>query len=163
MLEMSDLKASIVLQALVSGLLKSKADSNFTLEMGTYGTVKEGICYGCCATVALAEIFGKGKLASEIMLAYAKTPTDRSDFLYAKLSYSLPLETVQDSLLVSKLHNLEYAIDKARMGGVSLLIHFLTGEANTSFDGRWNLNDHDWEEQLPVVEATIAQMIAAGY
>ena len=164
MLDIASLKASIVLQAMVAGLLKSKDDPNFTFEIGTYGYVKEQLCYGCGATLALAELFGNGQLASELMLAYAKTPTDRSGFAYAYLSDVIRSEpsSVQDSLPID-LRNLEVVVEDARAGVVSWLIGFFTGRYEMSFDGRWCLDDRSWEEQIPVVEATIAEMAAAGY
>ena len=165
MLEISNLKPSIVLSAMVAGLLKSKDDPLFKINMGTFGEVKNDLCYGCCATVALTEIFGKGRSISEVMLVHAKAHAYWPGCSYTPLSEILPLEpsNVQSSLSIDKLRNLEVAVDNARKGLVSLLIHFLTGDLETSFDRRWHLDDEDWEGQLPEVERTIAEMIVAGY
>ena len=165
MLDFASLKASDVLQAMVSGLLKSKDDPLFEVNMGTFGTVKKEICYGCCATVALAEIFGKGKSASEMMLAYVKTLNEQPDFIDAYLSNVIELEpsSVQGSLTLDELENLECSVNYARVGYVSQLIKVLTGEIHESFNCRWCLDSHNWEKQLPVVQATIAEMIKAGY
>jgi hypothetical protein len=173
MLELSSLKSSTVLSAMVTGLLKAKNDSRFTVEMASFGHVENNLCYGCAATLALAEMYGKGQLISDMMLAYAKTQADQpSAFVYARLSdvcthlsdvLSLDPSSTQDFLSINELYDLENAVDKARTGRISWLIKFLTGEENTSFDKRWILETDNWEEQLPKVEATIAEMAAAGY
>ena len=166
MLDTANLKASIVLKAMVKGLLKSKNDPDFTVAMGTFGHVRDygSLCCGCCAAVALTEMFGDGKSASEMMLGYAKTRSDQPNSGYAPLSNVLQLEpsSGQDSLPIN-LKKFERAIDYARKGAVSSLIEFLTGELNESFDYRWHLDNQNWEECIPIVEATIAEMAAAGY
>ena len=168
MLEMSSLKPSIVLSAMVVGLLKSKDDPNFVVKMETFGKVKNNLCYGCCATLTLAEMFGKGKSASELMLGYAKTRFNHANSAYlpdTHLSDVIALEpsSTQDSFSIDELYDLEQAVDSVRAGDVSPLIEFLTGEFNTSFDRRWFLTNQDWEAQLPEVKKTIAEMAAAGY
>ena len=180
MLNGTELKASTVLQSMVSGLLKSKDDPNFIVKMESLGYVKNNLCFGCCATLTLAEMFGEGKLTSEMMLAYVKAEeAEEIDKLknledlanYARIGREVYLSNVikfdpsipQDSLLIDKLYDLEKAVNNARVGYVLSLIEFLTGEANKSFDGRWFLDDWDWEEQIPKVERTIAEMAAAGY
>jgi hypothetical protein len=170
MLDIENLKPSIVLQAMITGLKKSKDDPNFIVEMSAFGYVKNKLCYGCCATVALAEMFGQGKSASELMLSYdLKVRSEKlysylSDHVYANLSSVIELEPsrVQGSLPIN-LQRLEISVEYARIGHVSSLIEILTGELNESFDDRWNLGNGNWEEKLPIVEATIAEMIAAGY
>ena len=166
-LNRTELKTSTVLQAMVTGLLKSKDDRNFTVDMSTFGTVENQLCYGCCATVALAEMFGRGRSVSEIMLKYREEfhpEADRPTSAYAYLSSYLQLElsSAQDSLPID-IKSLEDAINSARLGDVSELIAFLTSEVNKSFDDRWILCTENWEEQLSNVKATIAEMIAAGY
>ena len=165
MLNGTELKASTVLQAMVEGLLKSKDDPKFTVEMGTFGHVKNQLCYGCAATLTLTEMFGDGRPASEIMLSYAKTPINPLEYVEARLSDVLPLNpsSTQDSLPTYELCDLERAIDDVRTGEVSSLIYFLTGRYDEPFDGRWKLGDENWEEQIPEIERTIAEMIAAGY
>ena len=162
MLDTASLKASIVLQAMVTGLLKSKDNPDFILRMTTYGFVKNNLCYGCCATVALAEMFGEGKLASEMMIGFADVLS--SNITEAHLSDVLQLDpsSVQGSLPID-LKYLERGVDSARLGYVSSLIGFFRGEVNESFDYRWELNSDNWEEQIPDVERTIAEMAAAGY
>ena len=164
MLDLENLKASTVLQAMATGLLKSKDDSDLIVTMRTYGEVKNSLCYGCCATVALAEMFGKGRSVSELMFGYVKAPADRLKCTNAPLSNFIQLKpsSNQDSFPID-LRNLEAAVDNARLGNVSELIHFLTGEISESFNCRWKISNLNWEEQLPIVEETIAEMIAAGY
>ena len=164
MLDLENLKASIILKAMVAGLLKSKNDTGFVVEMTTYGGVENNLCYGCAATVTLAEMFGGKRSASEMMLGYVKAPTDRTDFAYAYLSEVISLESssVQESLPIT-LRSLERAVNNARQGEISVLIELLTGEVNESFDYRWSLGSINWEEKLPDVEATIAEMEVAGY
>ena len=164
MLNGTELKASIVLQAMVTGLLKAKNDSNFVVKMRTYGYVKDQLCYGCAATLTLVEMFGEGRSASELMLGYVNTPVAQPHLVEAHLSDVLQLEPleVQDSSPIN-LKKLERAIDSARTGKVSLLIGILTGRYDESFDDRWNLEDDNWEKCIPIVEVTIAEMIAAGY
>ena len=165
MLGIASLKPSIVLQAMVTGLLKSKDDPNFVVKMETFGSIENKLCYGCCATLALAEMFGEGRSASELMLGHFSTQSNRSDFAYAHLPDVLQFKpsSTQDSLPIGDLKKLERAVDFARLGEVLALIKFLTGDFDESFDGRWKLNDEDWEEQIPIIKATIAEMAAAGY
>ena len=180
MLNGTELKASTVLQAMVSGLLKSKDDPNFIVKMESLGYVKNNRCFGCCATLTLTEMFGEGKLASELMFGYVKAEeAEEIDKLknledlvdYARIGREVYLSNVikfdpsipKDSLFIDKLYDLERAVDNARVGYVLSLIEFLTGEVNKSFDGRWFLDNDNWEGQIPVVKATIAEMIAAGY
>ena len=162
MLNETELKASIVLQAMVSGLLKSKDDPNFIVEMKAYGYVKKNLCYGCCSTVTLAEMFGKGQLASELMFDIAKHQPSLSPGFCLSSVLQLEPSSGQDSLPID-LRSLERTVDSARKGGVSSLIAFFTGEINGSFDYRWLLEDDNWEEQLPIVEETIAEMREVGY
>ena len=160
----TELKASIVLQAMVTGLLKSKDDPDFVVKMETFGKVKNNLCYGCCATLTLVQMFGKGQSASEIMLGYVNNQTDQPNSGYAHLADVVELEPSSgyNSLRIKLLY-LESAVEMARRGDVSSLIKFLTGESNKSFNDRWCLDNENWEEQLPVVNETIAEMIAAGY
>jgi hypothetical protein len=164
MLNGTELKASTVLQAMVTGLIKSQDDPDFRVKMATFGRIEDQLCHGCAANLALAEMFGGGRSASELMFGYAKTLNYKSNYIHANLSAVIKLEPldVQDSSPID-IKELECNVDFARLGDVSLLIFFLTGELNKSFDGRWLLEDEDWEEQLPEVEATIAEMIVAGY
>ena len=164
MLDIASLKASDVLQAMVTGLLKSKNDPNFVLKMRTYGYVESGFCYGCAATLTLVEMFGEGQSVSELMFDYVKAHAYRQNFVYAHLSDVIPLESSsgQDSLPID-LKKIESLVDSVRLGDVSFLIKFLTGIDNESFDDRWLLNDGNWEKCIPEIEATIAEMIAAGY
>ena len=168
MLEMSSLKPSIVLSAMVTGLLKSKNDPLFEVDMGTFGKVGKEICYGCCATLTLAEMFGKGKSASELMLGYAKTHFNHPNSAHlpdTHLSNVIALEpsSTQNSFSIDELYELEQAVNSVRLGFVSPLIKFLAGEFNTSFDRRWFLTNQNWENCIPEIEATIAEMIKAGY
>ena len=161
----TQLKPSIVLQAMVTGLLNSKNDPKFTVDMDYFGYVKEQLCYGCAATVTLVEMFGNGKSASELMLGHANAQVEQSNSIDAHLSDVLKLEpSIGQDSLPDNLKDFENAVDSARRGRVSWLIEFLTGEPDKlSFNSRWELGDHNWEDQLPIVEATIAEMIAAGY
>ena len=158
------LKPSIVLSAMVAGLLKSEDDPLFRVDMGTFGEVLREICYGCAATLTLAEMFGKGKSASEMMLGHVKAHPNRSEGFEAVLSDVIKSDASipQDSLPVD-LSELEFAVNNARIGYVSVLIEILTGKKDSSFDDQWHLGSENWKGQLPVVEATIAEMIKAGY
>ena len=163
MLEMSSLKPSTVLSAMVVGLLKSKDDRLFEVDMGTFGKVEEEICYGCCATLTLAEMFGKGKLVSELMLDYVRTHPHRSHSAQLSTVIALEPSRTKDSFSIDQLYDLEQAVNSVRLGFVAPLIKLLTGEVNSSFNGRWSLNNENWEKRLPIVADTIAEMATAGY
>ena len=163
MLDIASLKPSHVLQAMVNGLLKTKSDPLFEVDMGTFGTVKKEICYGCGASVALAEMFGKGKLVSELMLDYVRTHPHRSHSAQLSTVIALEPSRTKDSFSINQLYDLEKAVNSARLGEVVPLIKLLTGEVNSSFNGRWSLNNENWEKRLPIVADTIAEMAAAGY
>jgi hypothetical protein len=160
----TELKASDVLQAMVTGLLKSEDNPNFIVKMTAYGYVEGELCYGCCATLALAEMFGEGKSVSELMFDYAKAHAYRQNFVYAHLSDVIQSEpsSGQDSLPID-FKKIESLVDSVRLGDVSPLIKFLTGKDDESFDDRWYLNDRNWKECIPTIKATIVEMIAAGY
>lgn len=180
MLDPKNLKPSTVLEAMINGLLKSKADPLFVIDMSSYGHVEENdFCYGCCASVALVDMFGGGKSPSELMLAYSHAKSAR----YTNISNVIELNSIYQSTLLEygeidtkisnaielnsnstpiNLEELEIAIDGARRGEVSILIRFLTGVVNRSFDRWWNLENHNWEEQLPKVKLAIARMIDTG-
>lgn len=163
MLSPEILKASTVLKAMVESLLKSKNDPRFTVEMKSFGHIRNEVCYGCAATVTLMELFGGGKSASELMIDHAKTQTYESGIAYVHFSDVVRLDppVFQNSRTIV-LEDLEDAVDYARKGGVSWLIEYLTGEQNQSFDSRWILEDQNWEEQIPEIKKTITEMIAAG-
>jgi hypothetical protein len=178
MLDVANLKPSDVLQAMVNGLLKTKSDPLFEVDMGTFGMVKQEICYGCGASVALAEMFGTGQSASELMrnlVALGETPpidplglssgpyfsTPLSDCIDLKPSYREKLESIG-----TDLYKLERVVNNVRLGDVTLLICLLlnkTDESFDDFDDRWSLGTDNWEKQLPEVEKTIAEMREAGY
>jgi hypothetical protein len=152
MLDPKNLKPSTVLEAMINGLLKSKTDPLFTIDMDSYGHIEDGICYGCVASVALADMFGAGQSASELMFAYSLRRAAR----YTNLSNIIEFSTPMD------LEELEMAVDSARKGEVSKLIQFLTGEVNRSFDRFWHLENHNWEQQLPKIRLMITRMVAVG-
>lgn len=179
MLNPEMLSPSTVLAAMVRGLKKSKSDPNFVVKMDTYGSVEKKIemCYGCCATLALVEVFGEGQLPSKIMLAYVENAyvdaegekmyspnIYQTNIVKVLLSDDLKLEISnnQEIWSIKKLKHFEDEIDAARLGCVSSLIQFFGGEVNKSFDYLWELNSNNWEEQLHIVEKTIVEMIAVG-
>ena len=155
MLDPKNLKPSTVLEAMINGLLKSKTDPLFVIDMSSYGHVEKNFCYGCCASVALVDMFGGGKSPSELMLPYSHAKSAR----YTNISNVIELNSTPMPI---NLEELEIAIDSARRGEVSILIRFLTGVVNRSFDRWWNLENHNWEEQLPKVKLAIARMIDTG-
>ena len=56
--------AKEIIMAMVEGLRHPSC----VVGMGTFGSVKEGICYGCIATITIARIYGIGKLDEETTL-----------------------------------------------------------------------------------------------
>ena len=175
MLDIASLKPSHVLQAMVNGLLKTKSDPLFEVDMGTFGTVKKEICYGCGASVALAEMFGKGQSASELMrnlVALGETPPIDPLGLSSGPYFSTPLSDCIDLNPSDRekletgetyLYKLERAVNSARLGAVSRLIEMLLNKTEESFDDRWFLGTDSWERQLPEVEKTIAEMRKVDY
>jgi hypothetical protein len=176
MLNPEMLKPSTVLAAMVSGAIKSRNDPHFTAAMKEvsrgqtipFDEIYNKCIYNkCIVTVTLVEIFGQGKSPSELMLDYSKTPSNQSNFMEAYLRNVIELDplSIKDSLSINKLEILEQGIDLAQVGEVSELIDLLTGELTQeteSFDGRWSLEDENWEEQISVVQSTIVDMIAIG-
>jgi hypothetical protein len=174
------LRPSTVLAAMVEGLKESKSDPHFFPYMSLNEYVEGCICYGSPQSVALAKMFGAGKSASELMLSHAETGNHRFIRMSAILS--------TDDFSYDHLSTLEHTIDFARRGEVSCLISSLSylkdkkpnelgffdakwdfmsdkwkvDDLNYSFDTRWYLKEDNWEKQLPIVQETSVEMIAAG-
>jgi hypothetical protein len=64
------LKASTVLAAMVAGLKRSKNDPYFRLDNSIGDVVGLGMSYGHISTLTLTEMFGQGRLASELMFQF---------------------------------------------------------------------------------------------
>jgi hypothetical protein len=155
---------STVLSSMVEGLKKSKDDPLFKVDMYTLGEVRNGICYGGCSEVTLAELYGEGALVSELILR-SQEVNKLSNLpewcTYASLSNVLSVPLRLPSFLNIDLRSLETVVYEAGRGSVSPLIKLLTGEVNESFNGRWHLKEDDWEKQLPIIQETIIEMIPA--
>ncbi len=88
------MKASEIVQAMVDGLKKEWV----TIDMGSYGHTKKGICYGCAATNAICQITN-----------HKFTPAEMNEFFKLKR---------KDKFVYSFLSNFESNINALRMGSI---------------------------------------------
>jgi hypothetical protein len=57
--ELTQNKPSLAVKAMIEGLRKAKNRSDFKIDMSTFGASEDGICFGCAATCAVAQLTGK--------------------------------------------------------------------------------------------------------
>lgn len=141
MVKITDLisKPSEALQAMIDGLLEQSKRKDFTIWMGSFGYVKEDMCYGCAATCAVQKIFNKNFEVHSI--------TSRS-FLFG--------------ISFCDLKFFEIAIDAARNGRLSSLFSYFHKDFSDRWENKWMLQDHNWREQLPLVQSAINEMKEVG-
>ena len=186
------LKPSTVLTAMIEGLKKSKTDPKFILNQACNGAIVSGMICSNISSLVLVEMFGQGRTISDLMTQFVETKHGKAytpkavyeidiigDLLLGGVDITEMLnnnlinyQTDEKTAPIYRLSNFREEVFAASEGAVSWLIAFIMGDLladnfseeklNTSYDGRWNLKNDDWEGQLPVVELTIIEMIAAG-
>jgi len=135
---------SDALQAMVDGLREQSKREDFIIDMGWFVGKEDGICCGCAATCALQRLAGVNFTIENSINA------NRFDLLQLKGAISF-----------------ESVIDDARQGYMSELFGFYGFDRDSNPDlpqnPNFDLETDNWEEQLPDVEAYIAELRAAGY
>jgi len=136
-------KPSDAVQAMIDGLLEQDARKGFKVDMDTFGSSMDGICYGCAATCAVQKIAGKDLPADVIGMA-----REEAEFL------GFDLKDVID---------FEFAIDDLRAGDTKGLSEyydrFISDELRYP---EFSLHSRDWREQLPAVQEYCNKLKAAG-
>jgi len=134
---------SAALQAMVDGLRKQSKRKDFVINMSTYGESRGEICFGCAATCAVQQISGINLTVEDIDVANQSL----------KLGYDF-----------DHLSAFEMSINAARLGDMYLLFLFfdLVWQYDFDYDERFFLKTENWEEQLPAVEALIAELKEKG-
>ena len=135
-----------IIDAMITGLKKHSKRKDFEINMNTFGTIGEEVCFGCAATCALQEITGK-------------TITIKSVDDY--LNYD-DIETCQffsNGITDGEIDRLENQIDSFRSGnplGLMKICHVPVkywepiSEVGTN---AWELENHNWKTELHKVEA----------
>jgi hypothetical protein len=149
MLKIKDIvkSPSSALQAMVDGLRSQNERHDFHVDMCTFGEYDEDmdICFGCAATCAVQEIFGKNLRGHDIVNIF-----DRADIFGCD---------------IKDIDSFESAINYARLGNMSLLFEYygyygpeflVTLPHLILYTGNWLIN-------LPLVEEYIKELIERGY
>jgi hypothetical protein len=156
-------KPSDALQAMVNGLRHQSQRPDFIIKMTTYGDTELDVetghvfCCGCAATCTLQEL-GRHNYTPEEM--------------YDTEGRATPLGIERRDL-----DRFESAIDTARLGSLwDLFVYYYGDDVDVpeellripativaTGDETIYLQTHNWQEQLPDVEAHIARLRAAGY
>jgi len=151
---------SAALQAMVDGLRLYGNRLDFKIDMGTFGSNENGVCFGCAASCCVQKVLGKNLLSGGDGI---EIPVVRARFF---------------GTAVEDLGDFEWAVDGARSGSLSCLLGYFGinemthqsivelngqwGVNDTIWDSRYELNSDDWEQQLGAVEEVIAEMKAIG-
>jgi hypothetical protein len=149
---------SDLLQIAIDGLIENAADPLFKPDMDTYGEKKYGICFGCLATCGLAKL--NGVLYSETVQKLSELHVDH--FINFSNVASIAGWTQKKR---RDLEDYELAIDEARQGDLESLFEFcnIWPDDVRVFRCNFILDTDDWREQLPAVEAKIAELKATGF
>lgn len=141
---------SAALQAMVDGLREQSKREDFQIDMTTFGKHDKGkgIFYGDAATCATQKIFGVN-LASGAIYNF-----NQRAIIY---KHEYPVD----------LHDFEYAINAARVGLMSDLFMYYGVPTRLLYDNithpQYQLDTHNWEPQLPMVEEYISYIKQQGF
>lgn len=141
-------KPSQALQAMVDGLIEQNERPDFEINMNTFGTTSNGMCYGCAATCAIQHLTGEDFTAKNIEDDY-----ERSQLL---------------QIDGDDLEHFECAIDEARCGYLNGLFSYFGVPASYLNDPKFEhqigtaLEDSNWEERLPFFRERIKQLESEG-
>jgi len=133
-----------IAQAMIDGLKAARYMKNFTVDMGTFGTTEENMCYGCAATSTMMQLTGK------------KVNTKEFDE-FTRYSY------FANGLRPGDVAKIEYAVDIFRRGGIGPLLFLckVKEEDCQSIEkiyeegDKWMLDNRDWLSKLNVVQRHI--------
>ena len=146
-------KISDAIGFMIEGLERVPKRSHFTLEMQTYGSFDEGICYGCAATCTIIRMYN-------VKIGGSAPPFS---FRGSELSHgSLFLDTSVD------LREFEEAINSFRLGYISpLFTYYGEGAAYRKFGlneyaQKWMMDNDNWRAELPKVKAFRELLMSRG-
>ena len=140
--ELIDRKPSNALQAMINGLRETEARPDFVVSMGTFGTEREGLCFGCAATCAIQKISGHNFAPNEIFGSQRKARAL--------------------NMLEEDVSRFEEAMNEARMGDLSPLFAYCDVSPNRRIVSDWHMSDCDWRGCIPLVEQAIAELREMG-
>lgn len=141
-------KPSEALEAMVRGLRATKeSGGKRQINMQSFGEYDNGVCYGCCATYALAELIPdiqiSEKLNDVVRLNVAIRNTNKPN--------------------ASRVSDFEMAMSSLRRGDMRRLFEFFGADtAAINMQAPWGLSEGNWEQQLPFVEMTIKMLKSRG-
>jgi hypothetical protein len=139
-------KPSDAIKAMLTGL-RELPNEKFQVDMSTFGTWRNGICFGCAATCAVYQLTGR-KPSVAIM-------------------GGIDGQARQLGLNYEMLFAFEDAIDLFRCGNPQEVLYFYGLEPEGGRESLWSRQDwllgtDNWEGQLPLIEAYVQKLEAAG-
>lgn len=133
-------KPSEAAQAMVDGLRIQSKRSDFKIDMDDFGSTDGKICFGCAATCAI-QVLNKKDFTVEDLRSRA-------------ISRRQAVRAAAD-----KVARFESAINCFRMGvPIGLFNFFDIDYPAFTRSQNWYLDDDNWEDQLPKVEAYIKKL-----
>ena len=138
------LKASELVLAMVEGLENHK----YEVDMETFGTTREGVCYGCAATNAIARISGKSpRFTSHIS---------------SERTWSKATKATKEFI-----RTLEFAFNTLRWGDLSVFNEYANiiqvKEIPVAYgEGLPALHNRTWQEDLPAYRKLAEQLQKDG-
>ena len=138
------LKASELVLAMVEGLENHK----YEVDMDTFGRTREGVCYGCAATNAIAQLAGKAP-----RFAF-KVPSERTWAKAIKGSEEF-------------IRTLEFAFNNLRFGDLSVFNGYAkliqVKEIPVAYgESLPGLENNNWHEGLPAYRKLAKRLQEAG-
>jgi hypothetical protein len=119
--EVLDGKVWKAVEAMIKGLEMYDKAENFVINMGTFGTAKDNICYGCAATCAVMKIYGKSYPYQSISDRFERAAfieTEDIDLIYFEESINSlrqgflhPILTYFDKADVAVKYSYEYDLE----------------------------------------------------
>ena len=146
---------------MVAGLKENDNRSGFMVDMGTFGTSRDGVCFGCAATCTLQKLSGVKFTNSNIGIGESR----RFAIQYSGIGTDVPAE---------KFTEFEAAIDLLRSTNYEVLIEFFGvreqfDEANRKDPEVYeatvdlqNLGTTDWNRKLEPYEKFAAKLEEHG-
>jgi hypothetical protein len=145
-------KPSDAIKAMIAGLRGIPSDS-FVVVMSSFGGTGyingRNVCFGCAATCAAHKLAGKQPSCKHIT-----DEQQRAEYL---------------DFDPQDLMDFEIAIDDFRQGWLGELLEDYYGldrqklPDELTADQPWDLHSNNWQEQLPAIEAYVAELEAAGF
>jgi hypothetical protein len=160
-------KASAVIRAMCDGLEANERRDDFKIRMSTFGLAALHKCFGCAATCAVMQISGH-----RFTPAVIASSRDRAKELDLDWDDVEKFEMAIDRLRAFSRPQSLMDLCEVPVGVWIEALNDATGrdfrDVMATYELRpesrpWLLNDHDWQEQLPIVRRFADALEAVGY